>query len=69
MAAQGSLYTSHYCKRQVTSVEKGLVIISEVCVCVLTVQRANIRNSWGIISQEICAVDCAKGKLLNCVLL
>jgi len=40
-----------------------------VCVCVLTVQRANIRNSWGIISQEIRAVDCAKGKLLSCVLI
>ena len=45
------------------------MIISEVCVCVLTVQSANIRKSWGIISQEICAVDCAKGKILNCVLI
>jgi len=66
MAAQGSLYPSHYCIRQVISVEKGLVIISEVCVCVcvcvLTVQRANIQNSWGIISQEICAVAVLKGR-------
>jgi len=38
-----------------------------VCVCVLTLQRATIQNSWGIISQEISAVDCAKGKLFNCV--
>ena len=68
MAAQGSLYTSHYCIRQVISVEKGLVIISAACMCV-NCAKGKYKKFMGIISQEICAVDCAKGKILNCVLL
>jgi len=68
MAAQGSLYTSHYSITQVISVEKGLVIISEVCVCA-NCAKGIYTKFMGIISQEICAVDCAKGKILNCVLI
>jgi len=65
MAAQGSLYPSHYCIRQVKSVQKGLVIISEVCVCANCAKGKYTKfmgNYWS-------RMDCAKGKILNCVLL
>jgi len=68
MAAQGSFYTSHYYIRQVISVEKGLVIISEAWECA-NCAKGKYMKFMGIISQEIRAVDCAKGKILNCVLL
>ena len=61
MAAQGSLYTSHYCIRQVISVEKGLVIISEACG-VLIVQRANIRNSWELSVKKYVQWTVLKGR-------